>query len=415
LLFLSVFFVLHLLAAIWRPSDYARKDEFYTPQIPEGSSTYNADVTLAGLQPSHCFVRLNFSLLSETISNTSTVEFDIVFRVAQVSKFFVTRSQSLEFRKLTAQFPKGKNRSSSHRLLQVPVHKMDAFQGRLTIQTDFEKIRGFALSWEFFNPSAVRFVRVARLLSSVLIAYLLIVFLFYSKFESELWTQYFLVAVAVAGIFVSNPIGFVARFEWSLFVSSDLLPAVFLGVYRMFLLLELELLRARSITPNPQFVAYVAIFCCLHAFVDSITEHDRRGQIGKDTNLPLPTEIVRSIFVSVYLIVSLGYCAVTAIFSDRVNMRRAVFFAGSVLLAGLASFETQVWPIWQKLPARRYSLFPQMLMSAVHSSLVAMTLFMFHCGGDPQYRGISGKEVATDLDLEDSLSDTELPSDNSVH
>jgi hypothetical protein len=400
---LLAFLLLHVLAALRAPLDHITKTEFYKPEMHPGISSCDIDFTLGALQPLHHFIKLHFSIVSDTVSTPLNLPFGVVVYLAEISDRFVTHTRTREFRNLTARFNKGQNHSLSQRLLHIPIHQFNLLQGRMNIRTDVQKVRAIVFTWELFNPSAVRYARTAKLLSSILIGYLLGVFIFYSKFDSDIWTQCFLIVLGITGVIASDPLGILTRLKLPLFLSLDVLPALFVCLYRAFLLLGLELLRSRSTKPSIQFLACLILFFASYAIVDGLANSERRAQIAQETTFSLPNEIARSQIGIVYLIIALGYCAVAAISSDRPGARKLLFFAVSTVLTGIVTVVVQIWPVWDG-SAKQYSLFPQMLMSGVHSSFVAITLFMFHCVGDPDYRGIYGKETETDLEVDPSQS-----------
>jgi hypothetical protein len=108
----------------------------------------------------------------------------------------------------------------------------------------------FLFHWDFGNSSAEKYDQSAKLLMSFLVGSVLAVLAFYLRFDSEYFTQVFLLVVGVTGVFAANPLNDFTGAAPGARISDHILMAVFIAVFRVFVLLQLELLRTHSHTPE---------------------------------------------------------------------------------------------------------------------------------------------------------------------
>jgi hypothetical protein len=269
------------------------------------------------------------------------------------------------------------------------VEGIDTIQIRLSARADFTKVAGIQFSWNFANPSADKYNRSTKLLLSFLVAYMLVLYAFYLKFDSESFTQVYLLVLGITGVFASNPINYFFPSVPGANVSDHILLAIFIAIYRMFLILELEMLRSHSTRPKTVLVAVLAIIFAFYATVDAAAGYDRQTHIANseiETATVLQTEIARACLHSVYSIIALVYLIIAGVSNDGLNTRRLFFFGFSVistvfvtLLSDVCLLFTNVW---------MYSVKPSLLATSIMTTLAALTLFLLHTGGGPEYVGL---------------------------
>jgi hypothetical protein len=123
---------------------------------------------------------------------------------------------------------------------------------------------------------------------SFLIGYILVVFAFYLKFDSESFTQIFLLVIGITGVFSSNPLTyFIKNTGAGARISDHILMSVFTAVFRLFLLLELEMLRGKSSAPATILVILFGVFFGFYATVDAAASYDRATHVLQSERLLL--------------------------------------------------------------------------------------------------------------------------------
>jgi hypothetical protein len=125
--------------------------------------------------------------------------------------------------------------------------------------TDYRSIEAFLFHWDLGNSSAEKYNQSAKLLMSFLVGCMLVAFAFYLRFDSQYFTQFFLLVVGVTGVFAANPLNYFTGAAPGARISDHILMVVFSVVFRVFVLLQRELLRTHSYAPLKALVIAVAV------------------------------------------------------------------------------------------------------------------------------------------------------------
>jgi hypothetical protein len=311
-----------------------------------------------------------------------------------MKNYNVISNDSDDRRKYTLTWESGSNRSSLFDVVYISIRGTDTIQIRMTVHTEYTGIAGFLFRWNFMDPGAEKYSRSARLLMSFLIGYILVVFSFYLKFDAESFTQIFLLVVGVTGIFASNPLtyfikstGTVAR------IFDHILMSVFTATFRLFLMVELEMLRTRTVAPKSILTILFGIFFAFHATVDATASYDRQTHLIQsefEVSIILQTEIARMIFDAVYVIFSTLYLVIAIIQNDGAHTRRIAFFSFAVLVTSFLTVLTHI--VFVMLNKYMYSVMSAMLFCSTHITIASMCIFMLHCGGGPEYKEMNTKD-----------------------
>jgi predicted RND superfamily exporter protein len=102
----------------------------------------------------------------------------------------------------------GKNQSSWFDVTSLASRDIDTLWRRLTVMADYRSIEAFLFHWDFGNSSAEKYNQSAKVLMSFLVGCMLVVFAFYLWFDSQYFTQLFLLVVGVTGVFAANPVNY---------------------------------------------------------------------------------------------------------------------------------------------------------------------------------------------------------------
>jgi uncharacterized membrane protein len=247
---------------------------------------------------------------------------------------------------------------------------------------------------------------------SFLIGYMLVVFAFYLSFDSESYTQVFLLILGVTGVFASNPLALFFIKGSEIRISDHVLMAVFTACYRLFILIQLELLRSHNSSVKTWVTVVLGIVFGLYATVDAAASYDRATHVASSeviVPIVLQTEYALMACHAVYLLASVIHVVIAIIQNAGANTRRIVFFGISLAVTGVVTGICQIYFVL--VNKNMYSVVPQMLLSSVHVTLAAITLFLLHSSSGAEYRPMDDskqqQEAGMILDINDPDDDDE--------
>jgi hypothetical protein len=394
---LACFLLMHTYASLRCPPSFGSKSEFYQMNESEGNATVDIDITLSQLVESHRFVQLNASFITNPEQEDRTTSIDSTVRSNFMAGGTMLRTEHPAREIYQIIFTQGADRSSSFPVGHFRVDAIDSIQIRIAIQANFRGVRGVEFTWFFANPSAEKYARSSRMLLSFLNGYMLVLFAFYLRFDSESFTQVFLLIIGITGVFASNPITFFFPRIPGAKISDHVLTAIFLAIYKMFLILELEMLRSRNPKPKTAVVICLGIAFAVYATVDAAAGYDRECHIDTaevESPIVLQTEIALGCLHALYSVCVLIYAVVAVVGNDGNNARRVGYFAFSAVLATCGSLFTGVYCLWADL--WMYTVRRDLFLQAIIGTLAGMTLFFLHSGGGPEYVGLDDKLKETD-------------------
>jgi hypothetical protein len=408
---LAAFLALHGFSSLRAPPTLATKSEVYNMNETNGNTSIDIDITLAQLIDRHRFVGINASLVTSETTTDRAVPIDCTVRGTLRRASSVVRSEPEKRLKSEIAFTKGTNRSSIFPVSHFVIQGIDTIDLRLTLESEFHHIVGSEFYWSFANPSADKYHWAMKLLFSCLVAYMLVFFVFYLKLDSESFTQVYLIILGFTGVFSSNPLTYFIPSLPGPSIADHILMALFTATYKMFLILELEMLRSHSAAPRQFVVAILAVLFAVYATVDAAAGYDRQAHItNSEIEVPirLETEITRSILHGIFAAIALIYLLAAVLRNDGVNARRVFFFGFSVVATVLMSLITDVGFLYANI--WMYSIRPLLLSNSLTVTLTSLTLFLLHTGGGPEYVGIDKAEGQDNHTMEiDQLSDGQKP------
>jgi hypothetical protein len=370
------------------------KEEYYKLNSTEGNVSIDVEITLSQLQDGHRFITVNGSFVTNDTTLAHTIPVELGVRKTLQKNYNTIQSLSDEDKKkFNLNFTPGNNRSEWFHVIHVPVVSIDTVQLRLTLTANYNNIVGFYFRWDFQNPNGEKYERSAKLLMSFLVGYMLVVFVFYLKFDAESFTQIFLLVVGVTGVFASNPLNFFFKSAPGAHITDHILMAVFIAVFRLFLVLQCELIRSHSQTPPKILVIILSIFFGFYATVDAAASYDRHSHVlhaEGEVKLLFQTELALIAFNVVYAIGAVGYFIVAAIANEGANLRRVIFLGFSVLAVVASTIIGKV--VFPITGYGMYLLLPEMLTSAAHITFASIALFLLHSGGGREYKVIEKQD-----------------------
>jgi hypothetical protein len=223
---------------------------------------------------------------------------------------------------------------------------------------------------------------------------MLCVYGFYLKIDSEVMTQWVLLGTGVLGVLASNPFVLVLTPDGTR-VSDHFLEAAFLAAYRMFLMIESELLRTRKSSIGMVLIAIIGIAFGVYLMIEASDSYDRAMQ-ESDSRSEFPQTPGTVLFWAHALYIAASIVSYTLLWcaADTSHRRRFSFFTFCWLLSSTATFLTQL------IPLSFDTLAPRMVYEAVHTTLAAVSLFLMHSTASPQYKDLISEPPSTVLDVE---------------
>jgi hypothetical protein len=386
---LAAFLIMHAYAALRSPPSLASKSEFYGMNETSGNVTVDIDITLSQLQDGHRFVTINASLISVLTDMARVQSVDFTTRNTFLKGTAIVRNDNPPKETFPVTFSAGSGKSALFPVAHFRIDGYDAIQLRITLQSSFHGIIGSEFVWHFANPSADKYARSTRLLLSFLMGYMLALFAFYLRFDSESFTQVFLLVVGITGVFASNPVTYFFPAIPGGKVSDHILLALFLATYKMFLVLELEMLRSHSPKPATVYIAVIGVAFAFYATADSAASYDRQAHLEgaeTETAVVLQTEALVAMMHCVYSVIVLTYAVTAFVLNDGLNPRRVAYFGASAVVTVIVLLFTRVLCVYANFWL--YSVKPPLLEQATTATFAAMSLFLMHTGGGPEYVGL---------------------------
>ncbi|OHT13127.1 hypothetical protein TRFO_16892 [Tritrichomonas foetus] len=413
-LFLS-FIVMHLFAAWSSPDLLSVKQEYFPFNKTEGNVTVDLDITLSALTNSHKFVDVNGSLIRNKTDSQPEIHLPIEYtsRTIFSKNNTVLNTANSEKVSQTLTFQSGQQSSSEFHVTHDDIVNFDTLEVKMSLTSNLTSIAGFAFNWSFANFSSAKYSRAARILMSFLIGYMLVIFTSYMNLETEAFTQIFCIIVGVAGVCSSNPIALILPAAKGARISDHVLMAAFLVAFRMFLLMQLELMRTRSSSPKLILTVIVSLAFAFYGTLNAAATYDRANHIMSSqsvSNLILPTEKILMEVHFVYAIVVFVWCILAYVQSKGYSNRRMWLFIFMNLFNLFTTIIAEV--ICPLTDYKRYSIFPSMTIAASHVTSAAFCIFFMHQGDDPDYGQIdAGLEASGSLDVE-QMSENDLDDEN---
>jgi hypothetical protein len=275
-------------------------------------------------------------------------------------------------RMCTLFFPSNSTESSSFALFSHDTADFASVVVNLTLYTtSFDGADGLTFQSLFTDMSVWRFQRVTFCLMSALFLYMFAVYLCHLKCDFDRFTQTFCVVLGVAGVAAGNPVALLCEPSAAMDLVSNGLVSLYVCLFRLFCVLQLELCARNKSTPNS--IVYIAMMVYFGAFavVDSVPNQ----------------ELLSLVFHVGYSLLALAVMVV-AWMSRNASPRRVVWFS-FLLAADLLSS-------WASLGlaamSRRFkfSMLPEILRVALPLTAGALSVYFLHSNDAQQYEPMDG-------------------------
>jgi hypothetical protein len=175
----------------------------------------------------------------------------------------------------------------------------------------------------------------------------------------------------------------------------------------MFLILQMEILRSDDPKPKRMFVLLLSAAFLFYAAVDATAGYDRQMHLENsemEAFVVLQSEVALSFLHIIYSVALISYTIVAYRANDGFTTRRIPFFAFSagftvlvLLFSDVICLYTGFW---------MYTVKPILFVYSGVGTLAALTLYLLHTGGSPEYFGLDKvKDTAHVIELAQKSDD----------
>jgi hypothetical protein len=270
----------------------------------------------------------------------------------------------------------GEQASEPFPVLHAEIIDYDTVQIGLTLVADFEGIEGISFHWAFTNPSPSKYAKAVKTLTSLLIGYFLVVFL--SRADgAHTFHEALGILLGVAGIIASNPFGFLQSVTAS--YSDFFMLACYFAVYRIALLVQIELVRSQQTSPHILFLILAVAFFGFYAVTDANALFEQgRLAIEAEIDMPVSNRICTNILAmhALYFGISIIWMFLACYKTKSCGGKRLAGFGVLMLCDFFATGFSQVYAV--KTKAFASTVFPAMLQTTVNMAAGAIVLFFMH-------------------------------------
>jgi hypothetical protein len=297
-----------------------------------------------------------------------------------LSHNFSVTNHSVSTRRAIVTFTPGSATSSDFCVFRQRVSASPVIELSLSLRGLQLPVAGLICTWSHSDPAALAYLRSASLLMSGLLAYMAGVCAVFLRPDWERFSQLSALALGVAGIAASNPLGLVWEMPHRERLSQMLMDA-YIAAFRVFCACQLEMVRAQKTRPG------ALPFCAAAAAFGAYAAAERcLGQVAMLTiNLA-------------FAIAAIAALAVAAAASSGWSPRRVAFFGGALVADAVATLAVRARSVANHRFAA--SIVPEMVRRALPMTAGAFALFLMQVDAGPLYQhvreGSTGGALAVD-------------------
>jgi hypothetical protein len=359
------------------------------------------------LQPGHRYLIYHGSFLANRSDLDRWQELELSQRIVTKQNGHEVGRPGDEHYTLNISFSPGDRYSSSFRIVRAKVGDCDHVALTVGIHTNFSDVIGFRFYWEFFNPNADAYTKRYMFSWSLLPGYLTFLSWFQLNWDSDVSSHIFLLLVGVASVFASNPLAYVLSEPAFLLISDHLMKSFFIAAFRLFVFVQLELLRTPGAWPTPAMFTLMAIFFSGYATIDTAAAYDRTKHwsiIDSQPFIILPTEKALVIGDVIYITVLIVEVIVALKSVERTAYRVAALL---VVVSAISAGVTGWAHVYCILTGHNmYSMFPRFIFGSTHITLISLLLYLLRGEYVPNYATVEEKEEQAVLEV-DLTSDSD--------
>jgi hypothetical protein len=364
--------LLHCFCALTAPTFFNSKTRTQNVFSEMKHGSWSADLTLHGFVPQHHFLLLTGSFLVNTSVPDPLQPLEFSHRVITSNRDIEVTRQDDQHLSTNITFPADFQQSYPFQIVRLSLGDCDRVNIHVRLHTSLENIVSFQFRWYFFNPAGDLYCRRYLMSLSVICGYLTFFVWLKRRPHFENWSQLFVLLLGVSGFFAGNPLGWISADDRFLRLGDFLCVCFFVSVFRLFVLLELESLRAGATPPGWVFV--LAAYFAGHATLDVAAGFNRARHLSLAESEPfvvLPAERVLVLADSVYIgVVFVWLLAV--VFARCLEKWRALVLAFLVVVSAAVTGWSHVFCV--VTGTLMYTVAPRMIFAAAHLTLAGLAL-----------------------------------------
>jgi hypothetical protein len=233
--------------------------DYYYP-TNRTSKRFSIDLNFSHLTARNDFLTLDYSLARFSSSpNFTSLPLHIVQHITYPPDPAVKRNWRVIHKTDFFSFAPDSRFSAVIPILDHGISGNEAIQLSIGFAGDFREIAAVLFQYFHRNPMAFSYCRFCRLIMSVLIGHLALIFA--RQLRSLKFMTVLALLVGVTGVLASNPLALLL-WRWDATHASDLvLSSLYLGVFRLFIFASLEMLWGQNVV----LIALTLPFFALHA------------------------------------------------------------------------------------------------------------------------------------------------------
>jgi hypothetical protein len=374
---------LQLLLASASPHVYSYHRDYYTFNMSESRREAVLDISLSSLNSCHRTVSINCSVFRNSDSRgNADIQIQRAIRIALAEEGKIVRSFNNLPQPEKVHFVADANESGIFPFLELDIEGFDDATLSVCFSGDLNSLTGCCFHWTHLDPTSLRFSRLLRLLTAILIVYFIDGYLRAVQSNPAHVASGSSLILGLMGVIAGNPLSLIfSESSWATFIDCTLYFC-YLGFFRLFCLIQLELARGNG-EIHSAVVCSSAVFCSIHAFVDGVNTFGSYACLdGNSFPVGIYESLIRGFDI---LYGGMALMAVRSAFvGAREVSRRRIRVLGGLLFGDiLAGWATRLF--WAQFAM---TIVPFTLKSAEQLAAGALWLFLTRPPPGPEYHEI---------------------------
>jgi hypothetical protein len=385
LLLVSVILV-HLISAFRAPPLIALHESNFAVNESLVNNSLELDLTVRSLRPGHRFIDISAILVRShpaPLPIKSTYEFSS--NTTFILHSAVRSTEAIAHRAIHLQFFQGALHSTPFSIVRRNITDFDGLDISWHLQGQFTSILNCTITWHFLNGHTLKFIRSARFLLSLPIGFFLVLFCWPIQPELDGFTTPFCIVMGLIGLLGPTTGPHVPGPEAT--ASQGFGFAAYISLFRLFCIIQLEMVRANAPWPRPLLFFGFGLFFGFLAVVDASASLDRAIHPSAPSLLATERLLACSTFAHAAAVLAWIRLAHSRDASKRRVCTFGGFAAADVAASALALFRTGPGVVTEVLKA------------AVPTMCGALSLFLLRPSDVARYgeiHGPTGDELAVD-------------------
>jgi hypothetical protein len=397
----------HFASALRLPSFVHESNELFPLDHSRLNSSVEVEITLSLLREHHRSVAMRGFLLRGFASGNWTLPVDVAVRMAFLRGRVVWNLTTVPSRRLAIDFRQGDARSGGFDVVDAKVKGYDSVALRVTISARLESLMALSFRWTFWDQTAVNYLRVALFFMSGLNVYMLVLFLVFVRFDSEIFTQVFCIFIGCVAAVASNPFALIQWQGSDPGIADCMLMSFAVAMFRLFCFAQVDIVRSHETNPNLVVLILLVIVLCAYAAIDAAAFFARWQTLcGRKALARIGPSELSCIGVYTALVALVTLLGVLRF--DESSGRRLAVFTMLLWVDVAASWANQL-----VIGMGVFTILPELVHALVPLHGIAFSLFLFQSDDPVMYHqmkegtgsddGLMVEEISPDDDQEDGF------------